>query len=172
MFSDYSADTNTISYATFVKHIFFGWRNVLFDRYIWSPMPALCLHFLHLSSVPATLLMWPVIDRKMGSNASCISACILWCYGVGRFCLMYLLISAVIWTAPLLLFVCIQIPHIILPEVSFGLRVLSSPASVGLSTRVCVWINHELVRTITHHSFKLGSPNLDQLRKIHWWRCL
>ena len=30
----------------------------------------------------------------------------------------------------------------------------------------------ELVRTITHHSFKLGSPNLDQRCKIHWLRSL
>ena len=52
-----------------------------------------------------------------------------------------------------------------LPEASFGLRVLSSPASVGL----CVCINHELVRTITHRLFKLGSPNLDQRCKTPWF---
>ena len=59
-----------------------------------------------------------------------------------------------------------------LPEASFGLRVLSSPASVGLCVRVCVCINHELVRTITHRSFKLGSPNLDQRCKTPWFRSL
>ena len=52
----------------------------------------------------------------------------------------------------------------------FGLRVLSSAASVGLCVGVCV--NHELVRTITHRSFKLGSPNLDQRRKTPWYRSL
>ena len=57
-----------------------------------------------------------------------------------------------------------------LPEASFGLRVLSSPASVGLCVRVCV--NHELVRTITHRPFKLGSPNLDQICKTPWFRSL
>ena len=36
----------------------------------------------------------------------------------------------------------------------FGLRVLSSP--------VCLCVNFLLVRTITHHPFKLGSLNLDQ----------
>ena len=30
----------------------------------------------------------------------------------------------------------------------------------------------ELVRTITHHPFKLGSLNLDQRWKIAWWRYL
>ena len=57
-----------------------------------------------------------------------------------------------------------------LPEASFGLRVLSSAASVGLCVRVCV--NHEPVRTITHRSFKLGSPNLDQRCKTPWLRSL
>ena len=55
-----------------------------------------------------------------------------------------------------------------LPEASFGLRVFSLPA------RVCVHvsINHEFVRTITHHPFKLGSPNLDQRCKKPWLRAL
>ena len=51
-----------------------------------------------------------------------------------------------------------------LPEVSFGLRVLSLPVSVGLcvhpsvspSVRVCR--KHLLVCTITHHPLKLRSP--------------
>ena len=60
--------------------------------------------------------------------------------------------------------------HTFIPEASFGLRVLSSPASVGLCVRVCVCINHELVRTITHRPFKLGSPNLDQRCKTPWFR--
>ena len=37
---------------------------------------------------------------------------------------------------------------------------------------VCVCINHELVRTITHRPFKLGSPNLDQRCKTPWFRSL
>ena len=36
----------------------------------------------------------------------------------------------------------------------------------------CVCFNHELVRTITHRSFKLGSPNLDQRCKTPWCRSL
>ena len=61
-----------------------------------------------------------------------------------------------------------------LPEASFGLRVLSLPASVCLCVRVsvCVCVNHGLVRTITHHSFKLESPNLEQRCKRPWLRCL
>ena len=55
-----------------------------------------------------------------------------------------------------------------LPEASFGLRVLSLPVSVC----VCVCINHLLVRTITRHLFKLGSPNLVQRSKTPWLRCL
>ena len=37
---------------------------------------------------------------------------------------------------------------------------------------VCVCINHELVRTITHHPVKLGSPNLDQRCKTPWFGSL
>ena len=62
--------------------------------------------------------------------------------------------------------------NLFLPEASFGLGVLSSPASVGLCVCMCVCINHELVRTITHRPFKLGSPNLDQRCKTPWFRSL
>ena len=57
-----------------------------------------------------------------------------------------------------------------LPEANFGLRVLSSPASVCVS--VCVCVNHLLVRAITWDPFKLGSPNLDQRCKRPWLRSL
>ena len=61
-----------------------------------------------------------------------------------------------------------------LPEASFGLRVLSLPASVCvsvcLSVRLCV--NHLLVRALTRVPFKLGSPNLDQRCKRPWLRSL
>ena len=57
-----------------------------------------------------------------------------------------------------------------LPEASFGLRVLSLPASVCVY--VCVCGNHLLVRTITCHPFKLESPNLDQKSKTPWLRFL
>ena len=52
-----------------------------------------------------------------------------------------------------------------LPEASFGLRVLSLPLSVRLSVT-------KFVRAITHHPFKLGSPNLDQRCKTPWFRSL
>ena len=55
-----------------------------------------------------------------------------------------------------------------LPEASFGFRVLSLPASVCVSVRVCG--NHLLVRTITRDPFKLGSPNVDQRCKRPWLR--
>ena len=42
--------------------------------------------------------------------------------------------------------------------------------SVCPSIRPCV--NHELVRAITHHWFKLGSPNLDHRCKRPWLRSL
>ena len=59
-----------------------------------------------------------------------------------------------------------------LPEASFGLRVLSLPASVCLCVRpsVCVCGKHLLVCVITHHPFKLGSPNLDNRCKRPWLR--
>ena len=41
----------------------------------------------------------------------------------------------------------------------FGLRVLSLPASVCVCLSVCHLL---LVRMITRHPFKLGSPNLNQ----------
>ena len=37
---------------------------------------------------------------------------------------------------------------------------------------MCMCVNHELVRTITRRSFKLGSPNLDQWCKTRWFRSL
>ena len=55
--------------------------------------------------------------------------------------------------------------RVFLPEVSFGLLVLSLPTSVSLCVRLSVCSNHELVHAITHHPFKLGSLNLDQRRK-------
>ena len=55
---------------------------------------------------------------------------------------------------------------VLLPEASFGLRVLSLPASD------CVCGNHELVHVITHHPFILGSPNVDQRCKTIWLRSL
>ena len=62
---------------------------------------------------------------------------------------------------------------IFLSEASFGLRVLSLPASVCVS--VCLCVNHLLVRGITRDPFKLGSPNLDHrckrpcLRALIFW---
>ena len=52
-----------------------------------------------------------------------------------------------------------------LPDASFGLRVLSLPLSVRPSVTM-------FVRAITHHPFKLGSPNLDQRCKTSWLRSL
>ena len=60
--------------------------------------------------------------------------------------------------------------HVLLPEDSFGLRVLSLPASVCLCISPCVI--HELVGVITHHPFQLGSPNLEQRCKRPWLRSL
>ena len=54
----------------------------------------------------------------------------------------------------------VQIPDS-LPEASFGLWVLSLPVPVCLCVLVCV--NQKFVCTITHHLFKLGSPNLDPI---------
>ena len=58
-----------------------------------------------------------------------------------------------------------------LPEASFGLRVLSLPASVCLCVRLCVH-QSRVFRGITHHSFKLWSLNLDHRRKRSWLRSL
>ena len=58
-------------------------------------------------------------------------------------------------------------------EASFGLRVLSLPASVCVCLSVCLsGVNHLLVRVITLDPFKLGSPNLDQRCKRPWLRSL
>ena len=45
-------------------------------------------------------------------------------------------------------------------------------ARVYVCVCVCVplCINHEFVRAITHHPFKLGSPNLDHTWQIPWLR--
>ena len=59
-----------------------------------------------------------------------------------------------------------------LPEASFGLRVLSSPASVCVSVCVCQSVCQSLACPITWDPFKLGSPNLDQRCKRPWLRSL
>ena len=60
----------------------------------------------------------------------------------------------------------------LVPEASFGLWVLSLPASVCVSVCVSLCGNHLLVRAITWDPFKLGSPNLDQRCKRPWLRSL
>ena len=55
--------------------------------------------------------------------------------------------------------------QLLLPEASFGLRVLSLPASVSPSVT-------KFVRAITHYAFKLESANLDQRCKRLWLRSL
>ena len=59
--------------------------------------------------------------------------------------------------------------RLFLPEASFGLRVLSLPASVRPSIRPSVT---KFVRAISHHLFKLESPNLDHRCKRPWLRSL
>ena len=72
--------------------------------------------------------------------------------------------------------VCPSVCHTFLPEASYGLRVLSLPASVCVCVCVCmcvcVSVNHQFVRTITCHPLKLQSPNLDQKCKTPWLRSL
>ena len=57
-----------------------------------------------------------------------------------------------------------------LPEASFCLRVLSLPAYACVCVRLSV--NHQLVRVVTHQTFKLESLNLDQRCKRLWLRSL
>ena len=57
-----------------------------------------------------------------------------------------------------------------LPEASFGLQVLSLPASVCVSIRPSVRVCG--THLITRHPFKLGSPNLDHRCKRPWLRSL
>ena len=45
-------------------------------------------------------------------------------------------------------------------------------ACVCLCVCPCVCVNPQLVRVITHHPFKLGSPNLDHRCKRPWLRSL
>ena len=60
-----------------------------------------------------------------------------------------------------------------LPEASFGLRVLSLPASVRPSVSPPVRPSVTMfVRAITYYPFKLGSPNLDHRCKRPWLRSL
>ena len=61
---------------------------------------------------------------------------------------------------------------VLLPEVSFGLWVLSLPASLCVSVCPCVCVNHLLVREIAWDQFMLGSPNLEQRCKTPWLRPL
>ena len=65
---------------------------------------------------------------------------------------------------------CTVVLLVLVPEASFGLRVLSLPLSVHRS--VCPSLTN-FVRVITHHPFKLGSPNSDKRCKTTWlWSLL
>ena len=59
-----------------------------------------------------------------------------------------------------------------LSKASFGLRELSLLGSVCLCVSVRPCVNHELVRAMTLHPFKLGSPTLDYRCKRPWLRSL
>ena len=56
---------------------------------------------------------------------------------------------------------------LLLPEASFGLRVLSLPVSLGVCVCVCVYQSLACL-----HLFKLGSPNLIQRSQTPWLRSL
>ena len=60
--------------------------------------------------------------------------------------------------------------------VSLVRSIISLASDFGLPANfedcVCVSVNHEFVRAITHEPFKLGSPNLDQRCKRPWLRAL
>ena len=69
----------------------------------------------------------------------------------------------------------IQAKIVFLPEASFGLRVLSLPASVCVPLCVSVFslcVNQLLLSAITREPFKLGSPNLKHMCKRPWLRSL
>ena len=59
-----------------------------------------------------------------------------------------------------------------LPEASFGLQILSLPASLCVCLSVCLSVNHEFVHAITHRPFELESPNLAHRCKTPWLRSL
>ena len=59
--------------------------------------------------------------------------------------------------------------HFVLPEVSFGLRVLSLPSSVCLCVVVCVCVN-PILYAKSQHLFKLEPPNFDQKWEATWLR--
>ena len=64
---------------------------------------------------------------------------------------------------------CISVE--LLPKASFGLRVLSLPASAHPSVRLLVRPSvTKFVLAITHHPFKLGPPNLNHWCKRPWLR--
>ena len=54
-----------------------------------------------------------------------------------------------------------NVSYVLSPEASFGIRVLSLPASVCARVSVCLCVSYEFVRAITRHPFKLESPNLE-----------
>ena len=67
---------------------------------------------------------------------------------------------------------CILCPR---PVLAFGYcRCLRLSVCVSARPSVCVCGNHVLVRAITHHPFKLGSPNLDHRceRSLLFWRVI
>ena len=94
---------------------------------------------------------------------------LLWWYTM--LWVVFLLVSVVYWIS--LLIFCCTFTCIFTRGQFRPLGIVIGCVCGSVCPGVCVCINHEFVRTmITHRSFKLGSPNLDQRCKTHWFRSL
>ena len=72
-----------------------------------------------------------------------------------------------LWLNPKGPWINIKFQIYFLPEASFGLRVLSLPASVSVSLYPCVCISARHPRAINHYPpFKLGSPNFTAAKHL------
>ena len=120
------------------------------------------------------ICLWSVFTRcqfwPSGIVIACVCVCVCVCVSL---CVNHLLVCAITWD-PFKL----GSPNLDQRCKRPWLRSLLFWGAIDLDLQGQIWLqsqnlpHFELVRTITHHPFKLGSPNLDQRWKIAWWRSL
>ena len=135
---------------------------------IWDAVIIECENYLACVMV-AIFLFYPMVKQEI------LSTTFVWIKILRLFIMYHLLL----YILDILHFYSFKFTYIRCDNMCFFYRFITRgqfwPSGIVIACvcgSVCVCINHELVRTITHHPVKLGSPNLDQRCKTPWFGSL